>query len=245
MAGVAAAAIGASTLASVIGSQNAANTQAGAANNATALQAQNFAQQQKNEAPYQAAGVAALSGLQDPRFQHDFSAADFTASPGYQFSLKQGQDAINAANSASGNQVSGAGLAALSNYNIGSANQEYQQAFENYQQQQNNQFGRLSQIAGMGAGANSAMGAAGTNFANAAGNNMMGAANAAGAAGIAGASAIGKGITGIAGNLGAPKPGGLDTSNNYTTPSQNGMTLAGGPMDSGAPAMSASNLALG
>jgi len=133
MSGVAAA-IGASALVGAVGSQAAAGKQAGAANAATAQQAQEFAIQQANEQPYQQAGVAALAQEQDPRFQHNFSAADFTASPGYQFSLQQGQNALNAANAATGNSVSGAGLAALSNYNVGSANQEYQQAFQNYQE---------------------------------------------------------------------------------------------------------------
>jgi hypothetical protein len=222
----------------------ASGAQAGAANNATNLSKEQFEYQKQNALPYQQAGVAALGQMQDPSFQHNFSAADFTASPGYQFSLKQGQDAINAANAASGNSVSGAGLAALSNYNVGAADQEYQQAFNNYQTEQNAKFGRLSTLASGGAGANAAMGGAAQAYAGQAGGNMIGAGNAQGAGMMAGVNALQKGISGVAGALGGGSGGNLmNTNYGYTTPSQNGATLAGGPMDAGG--MSASNFALG
>jgi len=229
MSGVATA-VGASSVVGLIGSNNASNKMAGAANNATALQAAEFAQQQANQAPYQQAGTAALTQMQDPRFQHNFSAADFTASPGYQFSLQQGQNALQAAQAATGNQVSGAGLAALGQYNIGAANQEYQQAFNNYQTQQNNQYGRLSTLAAGGAGANQAMGNAAMNYANQAGQNMMGAGNASAAGDMAMANLLGKGISGISGTLNTPTPNGSGSAspNPYTAPSQDGSTLAGG-----------------
>lgn len=229
MAGVAAA-IGGSAVLGAVMSSRAAGAQSAAADKATALQGQSLAAQQANEAPYQAAGVNALAKAQDPRFQQDFNQSMFKESPGYQFSLQQGQSALNAANAASGNNVSGAGLAALSNYNVGSANQEYQQAFNNYQTQQNNQFGRLSQIAGMGAGANAQSNAANQNYANQSGANAIGAGNAQAASDLTIGSSLGKGITGIAGNFGAPSAG---ANNPYTASSQNGATIAGGPMDSG------------
>jgi len=230
MSGVAAAAMSASALVGAVGSQAAAGKQAGAANAATAQQAQEFAIQQANEQPYQQAGVAALGQLQDPRFQHNFSASDFTASPGYQFSLKQGQDALNAANAATGNSVSGAGLAALANYNVGSANQEYQQAFNNYQTQQNNQFGRLSSIAGMGAGANAQSNAAAQNYANQANANTIGAGNAAAGAGMYGT----QGIQGAIGGLGNLLGQNASASNlaGQIQPSA-GVNIAGGAMDNG------------
>lgn len=206
MSGVAAA-IGGSALIGSISSGNAAGKQSDAANQSTALQKQMFDYQKEINAPYQEAGTKALTGMQDPRFQKDFSMSDFTTSPGYQFSLEQGQNALNAANAASGNAVSGSGMAALSKYNVGSADQEYQQAFNNYQSQQNNQFGRLSTLASGGAGANAAMGTAAQGFANKAGSNMIGAGNAQAGATMAGAGAIGQGISQMAGYLSKPSSG--------------------------------------
>lgn len=224
MAGVAAAAIGASSLVGFAGSQMAAGKTADAMNGANAINQEMFNYQKAQEKPYQEAGVKALGGMQDPRFQHDFSMSDFNTSPGYQFSLQQGQNALNAANAASGNSVSGAGLAALSNYNVGSANQEYQQAFNNYQNQQNNQFGRLSTLAAGGAGANAAMGNAANALAGRSGSNMMTSGNAAAGAMMAGTNAIGQGIQGYANyantqNPGAPPGSGFSTMSDFANSS--------------------------
>jgi hypothetical protein len=229
MSGVATAVAGSAVL-GAISSNNAANKMAGSANSATALQAQEFAQQQANQAPYQQAGVTALTQMQDPSFQHKFSSSDFTASPGYQFSLKQGQDALKATQAATGNQVSGAGLAALGQYNIGAASQEYQQAFNNYQTDQNNRYGRLTTLAAGGAGANQAIGNAAMNYANQAGSNMIGAGNASAAGDVAIANSLGKGFGGFAGAMNTPSTNGAGTNspNPYTASSLDGSNLAGG-----------------
>lgn len=84
----------------------------------------------------------------------------FTADPGYQFRLSQGQDAVNALAGAQGGLFSGATLQALTDYNQGLASQEY-----------GNYFARLSGLAGQGLGAASGQ-------ANAAQNTAAGVANA-------------------------------------------------------------------
>lgn len=203
MSGVAAA-IGGSAVLGAIGSSSAAGKQSAAMGQSLELQKQMFDYQRANEAPYQAAGVKALGGMEDPRFQKNFSMSDFTTSPGYRFSLEQGQNALNAQNAATGNSVSGAGMAALSQYNVGTANNEYQQAFNNYQSQLSNQYGRLSTLAAGGAGANQAMGAAANNFANKSSDLMVGGANAQAAAQMGQMNSIGQGLTGIAGYMNKP-----------------------------------------
>lgn len=228
MSGVATA-IGASSVLGYVGSQNAANKQSGAMDAATALQKQEFEYQKEMNAPYQQAGTQALGQMQDPRFQKNFSMSDFNTSPGYQFSLKQGQNALNAMNAATGNSVSGAGMAALSNYNVGTANQEYQQAFNNYNSQLQGQYGRLSTLAAGGAGANAAMGGAAQSYANQAGNNMAGSANAQAAAGMAGMNAIGSGLSGMAGYMNRPQPMQMNGG---------GQMMAGGSYDNGGLSMS-------
>lgn len=203
MSGVAAAVGGSAVLGAVM-SSNAAGKQNDAANQSAAIQRDQLAYQKEINAPYQAAGTKALGQMEDPRFQKNFSMSDFTTSPGYQFSMEQGNNALKAAQAASGNAVSGAGMAALSKYNVGSADQEYQQAFNNYQSQLNSQYGRLSTLAAGGAGANSAIGTASNNFANQSTNTLTSNANAQGASGIAQGNAIGQGLTGIAGYMNRP-----------------------------------------
>jgi hypothetical protein len=169
--------------------QNAANTEAGAANNATSVQQQEFNQVQANEAPYRAAGTAALSQMQNPAFQQGFTSGDFYTQPGYQFALQQGQNALNAQEAAGGTYTSGAGLAATDAYNVGMANQQYQQAFQNFNTTNSLNYGRLSTLASLGAGANTTQASAGANAANQIGTNLQnaGEAQAAGQVGTANA----------------------------------------------------------
>lgn len=218
MSGVATAIGGSAVLGAVVSSQ-AAGKQSAAAGQANALQGQALANQQANEAPYQAAGVNALAQEQAPKFQQDFNQSMFKESPGYQFSLQQGQNALNAANAASGNNVSGSGLAALSNYNVGSANQEYQQAFNNYQTQQGNQFSRLQAIAGMGAGANAQSNAANQNYGNQAGANGMAGADAQAAGMMGAANTLGQGALSFANARNVSNPS-APPGSGYSTMSQ-------------------------
>lgn len=223
MSGVAAAVGGAAVL-GYVGSQNAADKMSGAAGGSLALQKQMFDYQKQTQAPYQEAGTKALGQMQDSRFQKDFGMSDFKTSPGYQFSLQQGNNALKAMNAANGNSVSGAGMAALGAYNTGTADQEYQQAFNNYQSQMNNQYGRLSTLASGGAGANAAMGQAAQGFANKSSDLMTGNAGYQGAADMAGMNAIGKGLTGMAGYMkpSASSSGGYDYTGDINGMAGNG-----------------------
>jgi hypothetical protein len=196
-------------------SQNAANKQSQAANAATNLSQAQYQQQYNDQAPYRAAGTAALGQMQDPRFQQSFGAAQFHQDPGYQFALKQGQDALNASQAAQGNNISGAGLTALSNYNQGMANQQYQNAFNNYQSQQTNQYNRLASLAGLGQTANAQSQQAGQ-FATAAQNSAgMQGANAQAAGGVAQGNAIGSAMSGLAGIYGQNQASQTQTANNF------------------------------
>lgn len=216
MSGVATA-IGVSSAIGAIGSSSAAGKQRAAANDANQIAREQFEYQKQLNQPFHEAGTRALTRMEDPSFQKDFTRADFKNSPGYNFALEQGQNAINAMNSATGNTVSGAGLAALSKYNTGMADQSYQQAFNNFQTNTQNKFGRLSNIAGMGQGANANMGAASGNYANAAGSNIMGAANAGAAGDMAVANSLSRGVSGLAGAFGGMGAGSdaASTANSY------------------------------
>ena len=82
--------------------------------------------------------------------------------PGYQFALQQGGAAVRNADTPGSGALSGAALKDLTNFNVGTANQYYGQYFNQYQEQQNNIFNRLSGIAGLGQNAASNTGNAGS-----------------------------------------------------------------------------------
>jgi hypothetical protein len=142
--------------------QQALGTQAGATQQATQL-----------AQPYTTAGAGAMGQLSsmlapggslsktwDQSFQAP-SAADAAATPGYQFALQQGQQALQRSAAAKGGLLSSGALKSLDQYSQGLASQTYQQtynnAFSNYQQNylqflnnQQNQYKMLSGVAGMG-----------------------------------------------------------------------------------------------
>lgn len=107
--------------------------------------------------------------------------AAFTGQPGYQFQVQQGDQAINRAAAARGNEFSSSTVASLANYNSGLANSTYQQYLQNL-------FG----LTGLGAGAAQGLGAQALQGTTAIGSTQ---ANA----GLATAS----GINGAAGSLAA------------------------------------------
>lgn len=181
--------------------KDAAALQAQSADRATALQENQYNQTRADNEPWRQAGIGALSGMQDADFSRDFTGADFTKDPGYDFRMQEGQKALERSAAARGGLQSGGTLKALSRYGQDYASNEYQNAYTRFNADRDRRFGRLSSLAGVGQAANSAVGAAGQNYATNAGNNMMGAANAQGAAGIAGANAWGNAATGVSNNL--------------------------------------------
>ena len=189
---VASAAIGAGA------ASDAASQQAAAAQQASAIQQQQFQQPTQNEAPFLNAGTNSLTailaglGLQpggngQGSLNTPFSPAQYTQSPGYAFQMSQGIDAID--NSASARGISGNTLKALDQFGQGVANQDYQQAYQNYTANQNQNFSQLYTLAGGGQNAAANLGGFGANMATAVGNNITGAANAGAAATAAGANA--------------------------------------------------------
>ena len=141
--------------------KSAAQTQAQAAEQGQALQAQeaqnalNFNQQQwatsqNNLAPFVGTGQQALGQLSTafanggPQWTQQFqapTAAQAEQMPGYQFALQQGENAINASAAARGNVLNPGTSKALGQYAEGLASQNYQNVFNNaltgYQQNYN------------------------------------------------------------------------------------------------------------
>lgn len=202
------ASVAGSVISSVIGgalSNSAGNTQAQGQDQATALQRDMWNTQQQQTEPYRQQGYDALNrinGLSNiapanpDSLWHKFDATDLNAniSPGYQFALDQGNRAtMNAAN-VTGGGFSGNTLKAISDYNIGAAQQGYQQAYENYNTNQGNIFNRLASIAGFGQTANAQSAGSAPGFANAIGGNIAGAAASRAGGQVGAANALGSGV---------------------------------------------------
>ena len=83
------------------GSQDAAQTQADAAGNATAIQNQQYQQNREDQAPWRAAGenaLAKLTGLlQDGSLTSKFAGMNPMEERGYQFAAREGQRAVDRA----------------------------------------------------------------------------------------------------------------------------------------------------
>lgn len=211
---VAAAIIGAGVIGAA-GSAMAGSKQASGQEKASQTQADMFNTINGQEQPFRKAGVDATdslsqlmgmsgtpggkvgsTGLDQGSLNRSFTPADFTANkdPGYDFQMQQGQNAIRSADSPGAGALSGSALKDLMGFNQGMASTGYQNAFNRFQTQQNNIFGRLSGIAGMGQNAASNTGTAGTALGQGIGQAQA-AAGGSMAGGIVGASnSIGNGL---------------------------------------------------
>jgi hypothetical protein len=130
--------------------------------------------------PYVNKGITALNKMsEDPYFTQQFTNKDLNATlaPGYDFRLRQGQQANLMANNVSGGAVGGNALKSLQDYTQNFASGEYGTAFNQFQAQRSNIYSNLQNIANMGltgsTGQANAIIGTGTNVAsltNAAGN---------------------------------------------------------------------------
>jgi hypothetical protein len=175
--------------------KHAASTQAQAAAEANALQKYMYETTRADYAPWRAAGENALNkltGLLNSGQLTSRFSGKLDNEPGYQFALKEGQRAIDNSASARGG-IGGAALKAGARFAEDNANKFYNDAFNRYQTENMNTYNMLGGVAGVGERANAANAAAGANYANQAGNNIIGNGNAQAAARV--------GIGNIYGNM--------------------------------------------
>lgn len=212
--GTAAAIIGGSLLGAAA-SKSASNTQAKAATQAAdtskqisneqialqqrqfdtqkALEREQFEYQKALQAPFQQAGVNALTRMQSGEFAQPgafkFGANDYQADPGYAFRLAEGQKALDRQAAARGGLISGGALKAATRYGQDMGSQEYQNAYNRALTGYNTDvarsdagYNRLASMAGMGQTSTDKIGAAGqsmTSGIGAAGQNMTSGVNTA------------------------------------------------------------------
>jgi len=190
-----AVAIGGSALLGAYSSNKAAKAQAGAANQATDLQQQQFEQTRADQAPFRAAGEQALNKLIPLSDYTKFGMGQFQQDPGYAFRLSEGQKQLDRMAAVRGGQISGGALKAATRFGQDMGSQEYQNAFNRYQTERSAQLNPLQTLAGVGQSSTNFVNTAGQNYANNAGN-AMGAAGQAAASGYMGtANALGQGVS--------------------------------------------------
>jgi hypothetical protein len=137
-----------------------------------------------DQAPYLAAGKAALGTLavendvplDESRIQMD---------PGYQFGLREGRQAIDRQTAAAGGRISGAALKAAARYGTDYATTGYSTAYARANQARTDRLNRLAALAGVGQTATQNIGAVGADTAGRNGALMVAAGNNAGAASLA------------------------------------------------------------
>lgn len=172
-------------------SRRAANTAADASRNASATQLRMFDQTQANLAPFMQQGRTSLAdigsqfGTAGAPGNQPFDLTKFQESPAYKFNLQQGQQAIDKAASARGNYYAPQTLQDISKFSQGMASNEFQNAFSNYNTNQNNVFSRLNQLAAGGQNAAANLGGISAGVGQSVGGNIAnaGAYQAAGVLG--------------------------------------------------------------
>jgi hypothetical protein len=220
------------------GNRRAAQTQADAANNASALQDAQFQQTRQDNMPRINTGNAALARLsdylgltvpasenQDPTqggvfnpvapnantgsLMRQFTGKDLQSDPGYQFGLDQGLRATNERLGAAGQRYGGAAIKAANRYANDYAGTKFSEAFNRDMADKNQRFNMLSGVAGTGQVASNQVSAAGQNNANQVGQNLIGAGDARASGYISQGNIFGNAIN-----------QGLSAYRNYSAPQQ-------------------------
>ncbi len=191
MSGVAAAIVGGSAITAYSASKSskkAAKATTQAADASVAESQRQFDLTRADTAPAREIGNDAISRLRNTFINGDISG--FKADPGYQFTLDQGQKAIDNSLIARGRGLSGAAVKAGIDYTTGRANQQ----FGDY-------FSRLATLAGFGAQGTATSANAGANTASTVANINMNSAAQRGSAYMTGAAGVNSAVQGGLQNL--------------------------------------------
>lgn len=138
--------------------------------------------------PLRTSGLNALAEMQSLA-DEGFNPTGFTADPGYQFQLSEGQSALDALSASRGISRSGAAMKDALRFSQGLADQEYSDWYAREANEYANQYNMLAGIANIGSGAQAQqIGAIQSNADNTS-NALMNGYLSAGAANTAGANA--------------------------------------------------------
>jgi hypothetical protein len=123
-------------------------------------------------------------------FTQDDLNNDVVYNSGLQFGLDQGTRGINNQAAASGSQLSGATLKALTKYGNDYASTKAGDAYNRFQTNKNSNYNMLAGVAGTGQTANSLLASTGANTANQVSQNQLAAGNSRAASSIGSANAL-------------------------------------------------------
>lgn len=210
--------------ASIYSSNQAANAQEQASQQAQDTQLQMFHEAQRALQPYNQVGQQAFGNLMGalPGLTAPFNPTmeQLAATPGYQFTLGQGLKATQNAYAAQGLGSSGAALKGAANYAEGLAGTTYQQQFQNYLGQNAQIYNMLYGPAALGENAAAGVG----NAALQTGAGVAQSQQNAGAAQAAGYLASGQAV----GNAAASVPASLFYAQAYGQPGAYGQPAGNG-----------------
>lgn len=137
-----------------------------------------------------------------------FGMSDFTADPGYQFRISEGQKALERSAAAKGGLNSGAAMKAITRFGQNTASDEYQNAYNRYNTNQTNLYNRLAGVAGTGQTATNTLSGIGQSTANNISENYLQSGNAQAAGTVGQANAWGTGLSNAASGIGKIFSGG-------------------------------------
>lgn len=183
---IAAAIVGGSVVGAVATSNaasKAGKSQQAAADKASQTELDQFYQNREDMAPWREAGEAALEqmvagGKAGGEFNREFTLADFTKDPGYEFRRQEGQRGVEAGAAARGGVLSGAALKGVTRYNQDYSSGEYQNAYNRFNNDKTQRFNRLASVAGVGQTATRDVAQQGAQTASNVAQNQIGAGNA-------------------------------------------------------------------
>lgn len=186
MSGIATAIVGGAVIGGIATSSaagKAADAQKASASLASQTELQMFNQNREDMQPWRDAGTTALGQMTTGTkaggdFNRDFSLADFNKDPGYEFRMKEGQRALDASAAARGGALSGAAIKGATRYGQDFGSNEYQNAYNRFNNDRTQRFNRLASLAGVGQTATRDVAQMGANTASNVANNIVGAGNA-------------------------------------------------------------------
>jgi hypothetical protein len=192
------------------GAKKAAKAQLQAAREANALQEKMFNQQVALQEPFRQAGLTTQSELMRQfglggdatsagygNMLRDFSAEDFQADPGYAFRLQEGLKGMDRQAAARGGLISGGALKAAQRYGQEMGSQEYQNAYNRYNQNRGTRYNMLTGQQAVGQNATNAQTQAAGSYGQQAGQTLMDMGNARASGYMGAANAYSNALQGV------------------------------------------------
>ena len=194
MSGIATAIVGSAVVGGVMASSaagKAAKAQRQAADQAAQLQSEQYWDQVNRQEPFRQAGLKTTDELMRQfglggdaasagygNMLRDFSAADFQTDPGYAFRMSEGLKGLDRQAAARGGLISGAALKAAQRYGQDVASNEYQNAYNRYNQNRSTRYNMLTGQQAVGQSATNAQTQAAGSYGQQAGQTLMDMGNA-------------------------------------------------------------------